>query len=333
MQKAVKAWKEGSAYQVAALKGKRGKTTQTTNRWSEMACQETRATPSFHSPDGDRNFLFLRKIPPYFFFFSLGFSLKCVQGVTAPEHVVPMVLQSMWSFTQNFSSCCTHCPMGIQPGAFGTQWPSAPPAPAVPPILHLPTVLSFSCWGREGLGHREHGLALGSAAWQTGKCEGTFQLTVAGEVALSRCVREGGQARKVLRNSHSRHRRECKIKVQRCRWTSGICRSGRSCANVSYLSHPGARVSFQSEDTELPSSFTHEMWNSWALPDYSHLNTFSDIKGSVVIFHLDLQIYDACDIRFQCFPHWVKKGFAFYFIPENTENIQHGWVLTFWEKH
>lgn len=56
----------------------------------------------------------------HFFFFSLGFSLKCVQGVTAPEHVVPVVLQSMWSFTQDFSSCRTHCPMGIQPGAFGT---------------------------------------------------------------------------------------------------------------------------------------------------------------------------------------------------------------------
>lgn len=52
---------------------------------------------------------------------------------------------------------------------------SAQPAP-----LHLPPVLSFSSWGREGPGHQEHGLTQGPAGWQTGKCEGTFQLTVEG---------------------------------------------------------------------------------------------------------------------------------------------------------
>lgn len=41
------------------------------------------------------------------FFRSLGFSLKCIQGVTSPEHAVLMVLQCICSFTQAFFSHCT----------------------------------------------------------------------------------------------------------------------------------------------------------------------------------------------------------------------------------
>lgn len=92
------------------------------------------------------------------------------------------------------------------------QWSSPAPAPAVP---RLP----------------RHGLARG------GTCEGTFQLTGAGEGAPAPCLREGGQAE--LRRATAGVWGNVKLTCKRRRWTSGICRSVRSCVNGSYLAHPG----------------------------------------------------------------------------------------------
>lgn len=52
-----------------------------------MAYQAMSVIPSFHSPDGDRNFLFLRKVSP-FVFRRLGLSVRHGQSVMSLDDVV-----------------------------------------------------------------------------------------------------------------------------------------------------------------------------------------------------------------------------------------------------
>lgn len=161
---------------------------------------------------------------PLFSFRGLGFSLKSVPGVTSPEHVFPVVLRC----TCRLYSPARHpVPWGcsLELGLGALQWSSPAPAPAVP---RLP----------------RHGLARG------GTCEGTFQLTGAGEGAPAPCLREGGQAE--LRRATAGVWGNVKVTCKRRRWTSGICRSVRSCVNGSSLAHPGGWVPLQSGATEPP---------------------------------------------------------------------------------
>lgn len=96
--------------------------------------------PGFHSPDRDMNFLILRKIPQFFQEFGLFLEVHSGCYLT-------------WA-------CCAHgfaMHLELHPGfllPLYTTIESAPPASNGPPILQLPPVLSLSCWGGEGLGHR-----------------------------------------------------------------------------------------------------------------------------------------------------------------------------------